>query len=385
MRSISPIERRPGRLALVAAVVWLGSARAIVAAEASEWLTGPALERKLETSETISWSGNPLREALAELAAVHRIAILLDRRIDPGQPLELSFQQTPLGAVLESVAADRGLGLSRFGAVAVFGPREAMRRLRTVAELRRQDLAQLTPAARGKWVRVRPWQWDALSTPRGLLEQVADDGGFRIQNLEIIPHDLWGAGDLPPLSISDRLTLVLGQFDLTFELVSPQGDLRLVAIPAEVAIERSYPAGRQAQERADELRKRLPEARIRVEGTKIILRGLVEEHELVDDRAAQKARPASANGQNLEKIELTLTVKQIPLVEVLKKLEQQLDLELKIDTAGIKAANRSLEERISFELKGASLDATLRAALTPAGLTFRRTGKQVEILPGETP
>src|SRR5690606_7939817 len=140
----------------------------------------------------------------------------------------------------------RKLAVSHFGPVMVLGPPQATRRLRTVAELRRQDLARLAPPARGNWARMRRWQWEDLATPRSLLEQIADEANFSIENLDIIPHDLWAGCDLPPLSIADRLSLVLNQFDLTFELTNPQGDLRLMRIPAEVAVERSYPAGRQS-------------------------------------------------------------------------------------------------------------------------------------------
>jgi hypothetical protein len=382
MSWLVPINRFVRRLPVLAAVACLAFAPAAQAVEGRNWLTGPALVRKLDSSQSVAWAGRGLRDALSELSAVHTVAILLDRRVDPGQPLDVSFQQTPLGEVLESVAEQGNLALSRFGPVIVLGPREATRRLRTVAELRRADLARLTPAARSKWARSRAWQWDDLATPQELLERIASDVGARIENLDVVPHDLWAGADLPPLTLSDRLTLVLWQFDLTFELINPQGDFRLVSIPDEVAVERSYPAGRQAEERADELRKRLPGARIRVEGTKVVVQGLVEEQELVDDAAAQ-ARPAAQGTENLESLQLTLTVKQIPLSEVLNKLQQQLGLELRIDRAKLAAAGHSLDERVSFEVKGASLDATLRAALSPAGLTFRRSGKQVEIVPDQ--
>jgi hypothetical protein len=102
----------------------------------------------------------------------------------------------------------------------------------------------------------------------------------------------------------------------------------------------------------------------------------------VDDKGVKRL-PGGPADANLDRTQITLTVKQLPLSAVLEKLEQQLGLELRIDREKLVEANRSLDERVSFELDKASLDAALRAALTPAGLTFRRTGKQVEILPDE--
>ena len=64
---------------------------------------------------------------------------------------------------------------------------------------------------------------------------------IEIQGTDRIPHDLWAAGDLPPLNLTDRLTLVAAQFDLTFA-IDPTGEsVSLVEMPATVEISRSYP------------------------------------------------------------------------------------------------------------------------------------------------
>ena len=46
-----------------------------------------------------------------------------------------------------------------------------------------------------------------------------------------MPHDLWAAADLPPISLVDRLTLIAIQFDLTFKVAEHGKRLELVPVP----------------------------------------------------------------------------------------------------------------------------------------------------------
>jgi hypothetical protein len=87
--------------------------------------------------------------------------------------------------------------------------------------------------------------------------------------------------------------------------------------------------------------------------------------------------------ESLERRTLTLTATNQPLKTILDSLKQQLGLELRIDAARLRQSGRSLDMLVSVKVKEASLDETLKAALSPARLTFRRTGKVVEIEPAE--
>ena len=120
------------------------------------------------------------------------------------------------------------------------------------------------------------WRWDELSEPRQLVGQLAGEAGVTIAHGELIPHDLWPAVDLPPLSWVDRLTLVAAEFDLTFQ-IGASGQVDLVPIPAAVALARDYPAGRDPAAVAERWRKQFPDAKVSVEGNKVRLVGLAED------------------------------------------------------------------------------------------------------------
>jgi hypothetical protein len=370
------------RLAVWLAVcgVWYWtSAGFAAAADSTPWLTGPALEKALNATAGVTWSGMPLRNGLRSLSAANHVAVVLDRRVDPEQELELAVRDQSLRACFEQIAADRRLAVGWLGPVAYFGPRETVERLRTVAALRRRDVAALPATARKAWVRARAWKWADLATPRELLQQLQDEGQFDLDGLDGIPHDLWAGADLPPLSLVDRLSLVLAAYHATFTFSDDGREVAMTPIPDDVSLERTYPGGADPDRLAEEWRALLPDCRIEVAGRKVVVRGRVEDLEQIESaRAGNTVRTKVAGPVTKH---YTLTVKEQPLSAVLPQLVEALALQLKIDEPALERAGIDLDRRISFEVKEATIDALLTAALEPAGLSFRRSDDSVEVFP----
>ena len=205
------------------------------AADAPKWAAGAALRRQLVEPVDLLWSANPLRQAVTGLSRSLRVAVLIDRRVDPGQRVDLAFQGEPLGAVFEAIARHCGLGVSRLDNVVYLGPPAAAERLRGVATQWAAALRPLAPDRRAAFFRRKKLAWPDFSTPRDLLLQLGREGGLTLLNPERIPHDLWAAADLPPLSLADRLTLVAVQFDLTFRVTADGRRIELVPIPKDGA------------------------------------------------------------------------------------------------------------------------------------------------------
>ena len=190
---------------------------------------------------------------------------------------------------------------------------------------------------------------------------------------------MWAAADLPPLSLADRLTLVLAQFDLTFEIDAGGQSLKLTPFPGTAWLERSYPGGKQPQKLADELSARLANVQVRVEVGKLVVRGLLEDHEQIDAGPAKPPKPPTNSEKNLDTLRVTFTVTNLPLKAVLESLSEQLGLTIQVDSGNLSGAGKSLDGLVTLKLKDASVDDTLKAALSPAGLTFRRTDKVVQV------
>ncbi len=353
-------------------------------ARAADWLTGPGLKKRLALPvDPIVWSGHPLRHALARFGQSNRVAVLLDRRVDPGQKLRLAINDVSVRAALQEIASDRRLGVSLLGSVIYVGPPPVAARLRTLGALRTEEVRQLPAAVGRKFLASKRISWDDLATPRELLEDLARQNRFTITDLELVPHDLWAGADLPPLTLIDRLTLILVQFDLTFHLSADGKTVTLLGVPEEVALVRSYPGGSDPKTTARRLAALAPEAQVEVVDERISVKGLLEDHERI--KSPRRSTPPTKDRRStssLARQRFTLKLKEQPIGSVLRQLAESLALDLQIDREAIRGAGISLDQHISLEVKEVTVDRLLGELLKGTGLTFRRQGKVVEIRVG---
>jgi hypothetical protein len=325
---------------LVVAAVWIaitaglaaGAHPATAAASDPAWVTGLALTRQLAAPVGVVWAKVPLATATGGLSRAEHVAAILDRRVDPDQRVDLTLSSVPLGTALEKIAASRQLGVTFLGPVAYFAPPEAAARLRTIAAARAKEIRRLPPAIARRLLRSGPLAWADFSAPQDLLTELGRQGGVEIAGLERVPHDLWAAADLPPLSWSDRVTLIVHQFDLTFEVARDGSSIHLVPLPQATAEEK-------------------------------------------------RVRPLPrAVGQPAAEVRLSrLAVHEKPLGPVLEQLAQRLQFELCIDRSALEAAGISLDQRVSVEVEGTTLDEALAQLLRKTPLTFRHRGNVVEV------
>jgi hypothetical protein len=315
-----------------------------------DWLTRAEVQKQLAEPVSVSWSGVPLRRAITNLCRARRVAVLIDRRIDPGQRLDLNTGGAALEDVLREIGRDRRIAMYPFGPILYFGPPKAVWQLHRAAEARRKDLRRLPPSSARRFIKSRRIRWSDFATPRELLAEWSRQSGIEILALDRIPHDLWAAADLPALKMIDQLTLIVGQFDLTFEIAPDGASVRLVPMPDDPPPDgwekgsgtfcAEHPSGKRFL-------------------TPLPMRGFTEERTW------------------------TLTVKEIPLDALIGGLAKRLKLEVRIDREAARRAGISLKRRVSLSVKDVTVDELFRAMLTPAGLTFRRQDDTIEIRPAE--
>ncbi|MEN6406247.1 MAG: hypothetical protein ABFC77_07240 [Thermoguttaceae bacterium] len=179
---------------------------------------GADFRKKPAAAVNVTWSGVPLRRAVEGLARAQQTAIVIDRRVDPGQPLTLSLQNATAEQVLRAVADRCGLGVARLGNILYLGPSSVAERLASVTAAFGRKVRGLPTAAQRTFFQRKPLAWDDLASPRALLAELAQQNHLEIVGLERAPHDLWAAANLPACSLVDRLSLIAIQFDLTFDV-----------------------------------------------------------------------------------------------------------------------------------------------------------------------
>lgn len=350
------------------------------------WLDGAALQQRLEQPVSRSIDGAPLRRTLYRLGREQQIGILLDRRVDPDQKLSLRVQEATLWGLFQQIAQEVHLGVTRLDGVCYFGPPSAAARLRTLAELRAQEVRGLGRSVSARFLRNGPLRWEDLATPREILEQLAAENQLKLVGLDQVPHDLWAAAELPPLSLVDRLTLLAVQFDLTFQVAATGDTVTLVPIPAEVVVTRSYPGARQATQLADRWGTMIPDAKIQVSGDRVVVTGLLEDHERISGKSqpSSRAKPAgggAAAGQQRH----TVRKAEGPLGSLIQGLAKGLDLEVRYDEEALRRAGISLQKPVQFSVTDATVDEVFAALLDQTGCRFRREGRVIYIEPAPRP
>ena len=367
-----------------------------------EWYSGKRLRDSLAQPGNCLWQDTPLRMALESFSSARHVAVILDRRVDPGQLVNLTLTDLSGEEILEQVSQSREVGFCFLGPVAYFGPFSTTRRLRTVAELRREEIRGLQSGVAGKppkskrsdrstlsgitkkLLESERFGWSDLATPRDLLSELAAENQFEILGIERIPHDLWAACNLPPLPLSDRLTLILAQFDLTFNVTADGSSIGLVAMPETPVLVRDYPGGRHPESLVSEWFQRSPDCRFKVVNGRVYVQGRLEDHELITEPPRPTAaKPRETGPLDLDKMRFKTKVPSQPFDKVLGQIAAQLQLELRLDRKAFESAGVSPEQRISFSVTDATFDQLMDAIVGPAGCTWHREGNLLEVHPAK--
>lgn len=287
-------------------------------------------------SYSVQWQGLPLVSAVERLRAVSQADLYVDRRVDSNQRIDLELANAEVAEIVEQLAAASSLGSARIGRLYYVGPKHSAERLSSLASMRRRDVNRLPPEARASLLERRRIAWPQLTEPRGLVTRLLADHGWQTTNAGRIPHDLWAAGSLPPIALSDQLTVLLAGFDLTYQ-VAPEGRT-IEFVPVD------WPAVERA-----------PQA----------------------STASRPKSPGTTGGMQV----YTLRVESQPVGKVLEQLARRVGWQITVDEDALGTAGRSLDERVSFSVKNADEDHLLEALLAPARLKAVRDGRKVRVEP----
>lgn len=355
--------------------------------------TGPGLRQFLDSPVAgLTWRGVPLWDAVRESGEAFPVAIVRDRRIDPTRVIDLEVSNVPLRAVLDQVASKAGGELRIVGNVAYLGPPDAAPVVRTLAEMRRQELdaavdrriaARRVALLRGQTVR-----WGDLTEPAEVLRLVTERFRLRINNPELIPHDLWPGAVLPELSATEALTVILIQFDLTFAWGDDLASIRLVPLPdrAEIVVERSYTPRGSAEMTVAEWSERFRGLAARIQNGKVVVRATVERHEELEqaDGGDAKRPPGSRPTAvvPLERRRFTLAVTRVPAKAVMAKLEES-GIAFEYDANGLAAAGVDLDAPVTLDVKQADAEEFLEVLFGPLGVGFEIEGNMVRLRAGD--
>jgi hypothetical protein len=277
----------------LASVLLVAAATSAIAAP-SVPLTGNAFRKALESSTDIVWEERALRDALERLGEAKNISIVLDRRVDPDQLITLSLSDVTLEQLLRQVASRQQLGIAIFDSTVYLGPEATTSRIGTAAAIQ-HDKGASSPR-KAKLQSVPALVAEEFSTPRQLLEDWAKSCGVQLYHADKVPHDLWPAQRYPAQTAASRAALLLAGFDYSIEF-SPDGSAaRVIPMPEQPTLTRTYDGGGNARQRAEQISKQFPNAEVRVEGNKLAIVTGLEDHDYIFTASAEPAARRCCQG-----------------------------------------------------------------------------------------
>jgi hypothetical protein len=364
------------RIALAAA--FLLASHCAAAADHILWKTGQSFKQECDQQAGVIWKDRPLRDGLVRLAEEYRVAIFLDRRIDPGKEVTVSVADRPLHEVLAEVAAAAGGGMTILPPVVYIGPVQTASRLATLAAQRRQEAAKLPAAIRAKLLHAEAWQWDELAQPRQLLDDLARQAGVSVVNADAVPLDLWPAVELPPLAWVDRVTILLAGFDLTFEFSRDGAAVRLITPPPTQFVERAYTPRGDLEAFRLRIQRLLPSAQVRTESEKLVVAATPDDHDKLQRLIAVKPANAKPTKGDVEKLH-SMQVEKERVGNVVKTVANFMGKEMRYDPSVVD----KLKQPVDLKLKDVSLEYILEVTLKPLGLTYRIKDDVLEVIPAK--
>ncbi len=367
---------------------------------AAEPLAGKPFESALDHRIGRSWAGqdgHTLRDIVRQLTDSQRISIVLDRRVDPTQSIELTLPKTPLRDMLAALARKVDAEISVVGNVVYVGPTDSAKKLRTLVELRNNDLSKLSSAATpGKlpW-RNRPvaltqkksFAWQDFDRPRDILKQVADKFQIEVDGLEKLPHDLWGTASLPQVTATEALSLLLVQFGSTFEFIPDRAAIRIVPIPQRVLIERTHAVPANSPVTVKSVREQFSDAEIAKSGAKWVVRGTVEQQAEIAawlKSGGQKPLKPAENKPNepLSKRRFTLLKQQNVALDDVIKTFIAFGVQIDYDLSQFADAGISLDKKVDMDnFKDVTAEKLFRDLFEPLGIEVTIDGETVRLKP----
>lgn len=334
-----------------AALPWCWAALPVGLPEAA------AAELNLGKPVEATWTGVPLRTWADRAAEIAGRPVVIDRRLDPDTSITLDVRGEPLATVLDKVALAAGAEVvSLRSSIRLVPVKSAAAACDRAEYAREQALAKLAPAARQAVARRSSWKWPDGARPRDLVVAALDGAGMSAEGIDRVPHDHFPAASLPPLSLGERLDLVLVHFDLRVDWRSGAAG----PVAAIVAIDDSLPA--------------MPAKPASHGGT-----------QPPKPPTGEKKPPRPDQGrQGKTKVTFTLTA-MAPLEEVLAAVAGRLEVTLDIDREALEARGISPKEIVRVAVKDASAEELLAALLGPLKLTGKVVGGRLEVRGADGP
>lgn len=331
------------------------------------WRTGAALDDFSKSPISVSWQQAHLRSHLMHFARSQQLAIVLDRRVDPNQKLDVVVKNVSIEQFLLRIAQATGTKFCRFGDCYYLGPPENAQRLLGISAMLsrgRQRKQNFLSRSAAMW-------WPSLTTPQEVLQRLSLENDFEIKGIDSIEHDLMSALSIPPMRLDMRMVLLLSQFDCWFKQNKSTNAISIIAPPKNLKASlrmRDYDADKELLKR---LRATAPSCKIAKTKRTITITGPTQELEMARNVVIESFEP-QMRSLNEKRFQLNVENKRGLII---KAVAEQLAMELQI----AEDCEDILGDVITVEVKDATVEALMDAILRNTQCGYSQDGQTLRL------
>lgn len=329
-----------------------------------KWRTGKQLDDSNQLALSAWWTDAPIRDRITTFSIHQQFGCFLDRRIDPTLKINTGIDNGTTEQFLWRVAAQQGLGVCRLEDFYYFGPLPTAAKLPIAWNELKTETHQSRKSFKVAWNKQQAIQTTAIVQPKSLLQQLAADNHFEIQNLDALPHDVWSGFQLPPTTLEGRVAIILVGFDKWFTR-SPDGtSIEIVDFPEILKGTTLFEGLDDARSAVKNLRRKNPELKISFKGkTRMSASGdptdLARLRKEMVDAQIPRIDPNSISVFSLKKT-------RAPRIAILQRIAEQTKHPLTLPSP----QPRALLELVEIDVQDASLREIIQAVLKESNLKF---------------
>jgi hypothetical protein len=331
----------------------------IVSGSKTDWLQGKNRQRNSLTGISASWDESPLRAQIRQFAAQRRMAVLLDRRIDPSPTQTYSFADKTAEQIFWAVAEQNDLGITKIDDLLYVGPSETTDRLKHVLAQQKKKLSKIDKTGRKRWLKKIEIRWkDATTTDD--IETWLQQKGIVIDGS--LPHDVMAAADLPPLPLIDIMGIILAGFDLTCSISSDGSTIQLQEFPPLKTASIRHRVEKGSTITSTRIKKEFPNLKVSGRTANLSIKGPVEDLAGFERWMVMQQKP-NIDSSSPRPFSLKVVATR---GDVLATIASQTGRKLEFDPN----CQDILKERIKLDLKGVFLDELIQACLEGSELQY---------------
>ena len=312
-----------------------------------QWRSGRAFDEFAKSPISVSWQHAQLRNHLMQFARSQQIAIVLDRRVDPNQLLDLTVNNASIEQFMLRIAEKSGTKFCRFGDCYYFGPANSTERLLGINAI----LSSGRQQKRSLYSRSEALSWPSLATPQEVLKRLARENDFEIKDIDRIEHDLMAELNVPPMRLDMRLALLLSPFDCWFKQSKTEKGISIIAPPNDLTASLRMTGYSADKELLQRIKTTAFSCKVTKTKRTITIMGPTQELEMARNVVIESFKPKS---RSMDKKRFQLNVKNKRGL-ILKAVAKQLAMEVDVD----EDCEGILTDVVVVEVKDATVEVLL--------------------------